>query len=437
VESRQVVLGDAFELPVRIVRNPAAFDQLEMRFTYQPDVLRFTGALATGLAASWTCATEPIAPDTVRVLIAGPTIPALSSGDLLTLRFEDLACPAVTPVTVRATGAELDSATTCGTTVSCAPCRTGDVNGDRTVTPEDARCTFEIFLGGGVVPTECATPGDTCALAAADPNCDGVITPSDALAILHGWATAPPPLPGCWTKPANAIPSGPGARAAVAATGVYRFDPVHAVVKGALVSVPLETRAATDSAAFGFDLHFDPETCEFVALRATGSTPAWQALDARLLAPGLLRVGGFAWHPLRGAEARTALAAWNACAMLEFRAPGGLGDFMVEWIESVPAGVEAVPVADWLSQPYPNPARGDVWFTLGAAPEARPPFVVRILDVRGHVVRTLHNPAAATREQSWRWDRSDQQGRQVAAGIYVAELRAGAHVERRKFVLLR
>jgi hypothetical protein len=70
-----------------------------------------------------------------------------------------------------------------------------------------------------------------------------------------------------------------------------------------------------------------------------------------------------------------------------------------------------------------NPSRGDARFTL-TAPAGRD-IVVQVVDVRGRLVRTLHEGAAGAGLTTLVWDGRDAAGRPAASGLYLAVARAG------------
>jgi hypothetical protein len=89
---------------------------------------------------------------------------------------------------------------------------------------------------------------------------------------------------------------------------------------------------------------------------------------------------------------------------------------------------------------YPNPFNPETWIPFDlAAPSA---VTITLYDTRGHRVRTLelgNMPAGRYRERARapRWDGRNDLGEHVGGGVYIAELRAGSHVERRRLVLLK
>jgi hypothetical protein len=68
---------------------------------------------------------------------------------------------------------------------------------------------------------------------------------------------------------------------------------------------------------------------------------------------------------------------------------------------------------------HPNPSRGPVRISLGAALSERPGSL-SVYSVSGRLIRTLSVPAAAT---SLDWDGTDGNGHRVAAGLYLIRLR--------------
>jgi subtilisin family serine protease len=79
--------------------------------------------------------------------------------------------------------------------------------------------------------------------------------------------------------------------------------------------------------------------------------------------------------------------------------------------------------------PFPSPANPEAWipFVLGEAADV----TVRVLDVRGEVVRTLHLGALAagdysTRARAAHWNGRNDQGETAASGLYFVEVQADA-----------
>jgi len=96
-------------------------------------------------------------------------------------------------------------------------------------------------------------------------------------------------------------------------------------------------------------------------------------------------------------------------------------------------GSKATPFA--LSGIHPNPFNPQTTISY-SIPEAS--FVsLTIYDVHGRLVRTLVNQESPAGEHRATWQARDNQGRNVASGIYFARLEAGGRVETKKVVLLK
>jgi flagellar hook capping protein FlgD len=107
----------------------------------------------------------------------------------------------------------------------------------------------------------------------------------------------------------------------------------------------------------------------------------------------------------------------------------------LDWLTQAPVGVfdprpRLAGVA--LEAPSPNPSFAEtaIGFSL-----IRPgPVSLRILDLAGRVVRTLENGSLAEGRHVARWNGRADDGRQVASGLYLAELRSGQGIATRKLV---
>jgi len=100
------------------------------------------------------------------------------------------------------------------------------------------------------------------------------------------------------------------------------------------------------------------------------------------------------------------------------------------WRRDDPA-IAARPLA-WAS---PNPTTGGTMIHL----EVRPPGRVRVdvHDVAGRLVRRLISAGAATGGRRVAWDGRDEEGRPVAAGVYLARVVVGGDVTTTRIVMIR
>jgi len=94
-----------------------------------------------------------------------------------------------------------------------------------------------------------------------------------------------------------------------------------------------------------------------------------------------------------------------------------------------------VPVALALAPAWPNPANPAVTIRFRAA--ANEIAQVQILDVRGRVVRELHQSAGAGDWQNIIWNGLTDDGRAAASGVYLIRLSAGLELRTQRVVLAR
>jgi hypothetical protein len=81
----------------------------------------------------------------------------------------------------------------------------------------------------------------------------------------------------------------------------------------------------------------------------------------------------------------------------------------------------------------PNPALSRV--SISYAVPTGGPVELGIYDLSGRLVRTLVRGRAAAGVSHANWDRTDNSGREVAAGVYVCKLAAGEKTQSRKLVV--
>jgi len=89
----------------------------------------------------------------------------------------------------------------------------------------------------------------------------------------------------------------------------------------------------------------------------------------------------------------------------------------------------------WQVELRPNPARHSVGYALTLPVSTH--VTVQIFDVRGRLLRTLHDGPAPGGTFNVRWDRRDESGREVESGIYFVQTRAAGRVQTDKLSLVR
>lgn len=106
----------------------------------------------------------------------------------------------------------------------------------------------------------------------------------------------------------------------------------------------------------------------------------------------------------------------------------------------VGSGSPSVPVAFELDQNYPNPFNPSttIRFSLPSQSNADYlPTTLRIYNVLGRMVRTLVDEPMAAGTHDVIWDGKDEQGNQVASGIYFYKLRSGDYEDTKKMVMMK
>jgi len=96
---------------------------------------------------------------------------------------------------------------------------------------------------------------------------------------------------------------------------------------------------------------------------------------------------------------------------------------------------EQIPESPALLQNYPNPFNPEtvIRFELST----RGPIDLTVYNLLGQEVRTLVNEVRSSGPHHVRWNGLDDDGREVAGGVYLYRLKTGTSVETRKMVLLR
>ena len=88
-----------------------------------------------------------------------------------------------------------------------------------------------------------------------------------------------------------------------------------------------------------------------------------------------------------------------------------------------------------LGRPYPNPCNPSARVALTAAPFSE--IEVAVVDLRGHRVLRRHLTADAEGRAAFQFEGRDQQGANLAAGLYRVTARAGDHWSARSLVLIK
>jgi subtilisin family serine protease len=117
---------------------------------------------------------------------------------------------------------------------------------------------------------------------------------------------------------------------------------------------------------------------------------------------------------------------WLATAASAIGATGGMGGAAPE-----------IPAALTLFQNYPNPFNPVTAIQIGVPAGLKGGAALRIYNVKGELVRTLFEGTVQPGVHTYRWDGTNDDGRQVTSGIYFYRFSCGSERLTRKMVLLR
>ena len=180
--------GGTVSIPVRIQNAPNAVSSLGFEVVYPASILTYTGFTEGPCVEGWTLfnVTSP-EPGIVRVggLTTGNGIAAGESCYVVYLEFEiDPECDSVSPLDLQELKDDISGWSTSHGCFDCTRCSC-DINGDDEITPGDALCAFQKYMG--VCPTNCGPCDEICC----DVNADDECTPADALEIFREYMGEP------------------------------------------------------------------------------------------------------------------------------------------------------------------------------------------------------------------------------------------------------
>ena len=98
-------------------------------------------------------------------------------------------------------------------------------------------------------------------------------------------------------------------------------------------------------------------------------------------------------------------------------------------------GVVPLPKRHILHQPWPNPSRSRMHIRYGVPNTS--PVTVKVYDITGKLARTV---ATGVQKPGWydfTWDRTDDRGRTVPAGVYFCQMDAPGYKDQKKMVLVK
>ncbi|MFQ6091411.1 MAG: dockerin type I domain-containing protein [bacterium] len=331
----------------------------------------------------------------------------------------------------------------------CCPC--GDVNCDGQITPGDALCAFWRYILGHW-QEECE-----CSEQAADVNCDGQITPGDALCCFWRY------LLGYWQDECPACQCGRVGKVSEQTMTAFNVS-LTAVMgpPGEMVRVPIVADNPQGLSVFGMDLTFPEDLLEFQEVSRARLTKAWIALDGTESSSGVITLGGFNTEAMSSTEE-------EAIAEVTFVVKNGVsgkGDLAcVNFVDDLEGAalskgsfvVNAVPTIYTLQQNYPNPfnPNTDIRYQIpnirskprpetgtgSGMSESRSKMLIhttlKIYNILGQEVRTLVDEFKDAGYYTVIWEGRDSDGREVGSGVYIHRIHTGCFVDSKKMMLIR
>jgi hypothetical protein len=312
-------------------------------------------------------------------------------------------------------------------------CERGDVNCDGNITPGDALCAFwRAILGSFQEECDC-----DCSEQSAEINCDGVITPGDALcifwrAILGDWPDD------CQCPTAKAPAKGP-------AVDHIEVASIHGL-PGQTVTFPLFVENPRNFDAFALQITYSDDVFTFASISATRATDDWIVLEGVELQPGSVMMGGFNSEGICSqglvpiVELRFSIRD-DATGQGRFEISHLADDLKGAHVKTGGLTIREMPTTFSLSQNYPNPFNPTTNIQYAVVNDQTTHHsqlvTLKIYNLLGQDVRTLVDDVQEAGYHTVSWDGSDNVGCEVPSGIYFYRLAVGQYSETKRMVLIK
>jgi len=328
----------------------------------------------------------------------------------------------------------------CSPTRDCI--RDGDVNGDGRLTPGDSQCAFDIYLAGELTDG-CDIENWVCELIAADPNCNGVISPQDALDIFERYLIDGDPEE-CF---AGDVPDGPANGNPIL---TFSADIAPSAQKGSKqtsIRFALSVSNARALDAFGLTLSYPVDKLKFRRVTSSATTAEWTSIGGQENETGKVILGGFnadsdglsdgdlMYVEFQQVSDAAILASDISIESLQ----DDIAEASIEVNELTLAVTELIPDNFELGQNYPNPFNPTTKISFGipAVNGGSVQTTLTIFNISGQMVRTLLNEETPSGMHEIEWNGQNNAGIQVPSGAYFYTIEAGDFRQTRKMLLLK
>lgn len=302
----------------------------------------------------------------------------------------------------------------------------GDVVTDGYLALNDASCAMQVYLWN---PT-CSGPS---AYTLADVNCDDNVTPLDARCI-HKQV-----VDGSCALCEGAVGSGPSLNKLMPTVSLGAI-----FTRQDTLIVSLSTAGIPSLESIGMYVISDPKVRFLQAVRS-GASSGFAVLDFGIPSPGTAVIGGYtltsvpAEMPTELVELHFDVGHGMVGALFidgfvdDLHGAGQLYIPIALTVDVPPIGSEFV-----LHQNHPNPFNPQTTITYDL-PSTSERVHVRlwIIDISGHIVRTLVDESQSGGSHRVDWQGKDDRGESVSSGVYFYALDAGGERRTRKLVLLK
>ena len=299
----------------------------------------------------------------------------------------------------------------------------GDINGNGSLTPQDALCAFGVFLNSQTLPADpdCDAPDSDCEAIAANVNCDSLVTPADALAIFqHFFDNGEPEA--CFAQTSLARSN---YQVGELSLSLQQNTAKETALSGGrdTLRVSLVVDRSGGLQAFGFTLSYPMEKLNFIDIKPTALTQDWQQLNGQSNSPGQITIGGFHDMPLHdtgNSEILHVLFVENSqnVTRAEFKISAPLDDFKNALVSNggSAAGDAPAPTTFALQQNYPNPFNPatKIKYNLPTAGQVN----LTVYNLMGQQIRSLVNALQSSGEHQVTWDAKNDAGNKAESGIY-------------------
>ncbi|MFQ6092362.1 MAG: cohesin domain-containing protein [bacterium] len=433
--------GDVGTTEIKIYQNQNPIDAFGLELSYDTSMLDFVGAEEGDLTQGWDFfeAIE-ITPGVIRV--GGFNTEAIhedTTGSIAKVTFEVLCTECddglQSQLCLQNLKDDLAGWNTCCDTFTCKRCEPGDLNCDGEITPGDALCAFWCYLLGEC-PADCQVEGCECCCDAGEVNCDGEVTPGDALCIFWRYLIEE------WPPECECGPVAKGSQEAkepfAVSLGEVVGDP------GDLVKFPLSVDNPQGLSAFGASLIYPAHLLDFVEVVKTTATNDWIALNGSENSPGVITLGGFHTEAINThgsapiAEVifrvKDGASGWGELSLSRL-----LDDFAGAATAKGFFSTEQRLASTYvLAQNFPNPFNPVTSIQYSVISDQSPPHVtLKIYNLLGQEVRTLVDEGQRAGFYTVTWDGKDNNGREMASGVYIYRIEAGSFLGAKKMMLVR